>query len=196
MYLTELNGIPAEALPIAEFRGHLSLGTGFSDDALQDALLTRALRAAIAQVETMCAKSLIARRFRLTLSGWRDPAGQHLPMAPLRAIEEVAIVDLAGARDAIDAARYGIEDDAHRPRIVARGLLLPTIPAGGKAEVTFEAGHGVSWSEVPADLAQAVLILAARHYEERSGAGIAVPPAVSAMLSPHRPLRLSLGGRR
>ena len=53
--------IPLAALPLAAFRDHLRLSSGFADDTTQDALLEQYLRAAIATVEGRTGRALIAR---------------------------------------------------------------------------------------------------------------------------------------
>ncbi|HRO16297.1 MAG TPA: head-tail connector protein, partial [Paracoccus sp. (in: a-proteobacteria)] len=60
----------------------------------------------------------------------------------------------------------------------------------------FSAGFGTSWDRVPADLAQAVLMLAARYYEDRGfdGTQLALPHGVSALIERWRAVR-TLGGR-
>lgn len=39
---------------------------------------------------------------------------------------------------------------------------------GGEAEIRFTAGFGASWGDVPSDLRQAVMMLAAHFYENRN----------------------------
>jgi len=56
--LTEDTIVPTEALPIAAFREHLRMGTGFAEDTLQDGLLERHLRAALAAIEARTGKIL------------------------------------------------------------------------------------------------------------------------------------------
>jgi uncharacterized phiE125 gp8 family phage protein len=62
--------------------------------------------------------------------------------------------------------------------------------------VTFTAGFGDAWAAVPADLAQAVLMLAARYYEDRSHDGTrgAMPFGVSTLIERWRQVR-TLAGR-
>ena len=62
--------------------------------------------------------------------------------------------------------------------------------------ITFSAGFGVVWDAVPADLAQAVLLLAARYHEDRTfeGSQAAMPFGVSALIERWRSVRV-LGGR-
>lgn len=195
MFLVEREGVADAVLPIPEFRAHLHLGTGFSDDAVQDGVLERCLRAALAEIEAATGKAVFRRVFDWSLTAWRDPGRQVLPRAPVVGIEELALVDRLGARAVTDPARYLLDRDTHRPSVVASGFILPQIPVGGRVEIAFEAGYGAAWDEVPADLRQAVLLLATAHYEDRSGGGD-MPARVEEILRPYRNLRLRAGGLR
>ncbi|SMH55096.1 hypothetical protein [Maritimibacter sp. HL-12] len=196
MMLVEQTSVPGAALPVADFKDHLRLGTGFADDGVQDAVLEAYLRAAIAAIEARTGKALIARAFAWTLTAWRDLGAQALPVAPVSAITALTITDRLGGEEVVDAGRYWLEADMQRPRLVATGLTLPVIPVGGSAVIGFEAGFGPDWGDVPADLAQAVFLLAARYYEDRgAGAGEATMPAgVEALIARYRPMRLFGGG--
>lgn len=189
MNLIEESPVAAKALPIAALKAHLRLGTGFADDGLQDVLVESYLRAAIAAIEGRIGKALIARSFRLVLDRWRDGTAQALPLAP---VTSVTTFRVAGKE--VPAAAWWLSQDMHRPRIVTRSGL-PTIPEGGIAEISFEAGFG-AWAAVPPDLAQAVMLLAAEYYEVRSEAGLrpsALPMQVAALIERWRTVRL-LGG--
>ncbi|MEY2961928.1 MAG: hypothetical protein RLZ60_1758, partial [Pseudomonadota bacterium] len=72
MMLVEQTTVPLAALPVAEFKGHLRLGSGFADDGLQDGVLVAALRAAIAAIEARTGKILIQRDFSWTVYRWRS----------------------------------------------------------------------------------------------------------------------------
>ena len=192
MFLVEQAQVPASVLPIEEFRAHLRLGTGFSDDTVQDRLLETTLRAATAQIEALCGKAVFRRTFVYTLNAWRDLNRQVLPRAPVTALPELAIVDLDGARNVISPETYVLQADLHRPALVARSFMLPQIPIGGRAEIQFEAGYGVSWIDVPPDLSVAILSLATSLYEDRGAEG-KIPSGVASMLAPYRATRL-LGG--
>ena len=197
MMLIEQTSVPAAALPVAEFKDHLRLGTGFADDGTQDALVEAYLRAALAAIEGRIGKSLITRNFLLTLTGWRWPESQALPTAPVSAIVSVTVRDRAGAPDLVDPARYRLVPDSQRPKIVAEAALLPGIPPGGTVEVVFAAGFGPAWSNVPADLAQAVFLLAAQYHENRHEAGErvpAMPSGVMALIERWRTVRTLAGG--
>ncbi|ABL70981.1 MULTISPECIES: head-tail connector protein [Paracoccus] len=198
MMLVEVTAPATEALPVAGLRDHLRLGTGFgmAEDAAETAALAGFLRAAIATIEARTGKVLLARQFRLRLAAWRDPEGQPLPLAPVEAVERVEIADAAGAVTVVDPAGYRLVPDMQRPVLEPAGTFLPAVPLGGFAAITFRAGFGAAWPQVPADLAQAVLLLAARYHEDRSfeGSAGALPFGVSALIERWRSVRV-LGGR-
>ncbi|MGB0902688.1 head-tail connector protein [Halocynthiibacter sp.] len=194
MMLIEQTTIPTLSLPLAEFRDHLRLGTGFADDAVQDGVLERALRAALAMIETRTGKILLTRDFIWRITGWRDQSCQALPVAPVSALINLQIVDRTGDVTVIDPAQYRLQEDDFRPRLVATGGYLPAIPAAGEAEIGFQAGFGASWGDMPADIAQAVFMLAANLYENRDGMDESCLPAgVEMLISRYRTVR-TIGG--
>ena len=197
MILTESTTVPTLALPIAAFKTHLRLGTGFADDSLQDGLLESTLRAAMAAIEGRIGKVLIARRYLWVIEDWRNGSEQALPVAPVTAVVSVTVVDSAEVAVVIDPARYKLVQDTHRPKLVATGLALPLVPMAGRIEVVFDAGFGAAWTSVPADLAQAVLLLAAEYYEHRSESGVrdgGLPFGVVTLIERWRTVRVLGGG--
>ncbi|WP_444465072.1 head-tail connector protein [Rhodobacter capsulatus] len=196
MMLNEVTAVPGTALPVAEFRDHLRLGTGFADLGAEDAALLSYLRAAIAAIEGRTAKALISRGFRLVLTAWRWGDMQTLPIAPVATVTALRLVDAAGVETPV-AAGWRLVPDMARPRIEALGAALPAIPGGGRVEIDFTAGFGASWSALPVDLAQAVFLLAAQYYELRhdgAAEGGAMPFGVMALIERWRTVRV-LGGR-
>lgn len=198
MMLVEQTTVPAEALPVAAFKDHLRLGTGFADDGVQDGVLMAHLKSAIAAIEGRTGKILLRRRFLWQITAWRDFGRQALPVAPVIAITQVAIVDRHGASSVLDPGRYRLEHDGQRPRLVANSLSLPLIPMNGTAEITFEAGYAEDWAGLPADLGQAVLMLAAYFYETRgvSAGSPSIPFDVSILIDRYRTVRLFGEGAR
>ena len=197
MILTESATVPTLALPIAAFKTHLRLGTGFADDTLQDGLIESTLRAAIAMIEARIGKMLIARRFLWKIEDWRTGSEQALPVAPVTAVVSVTLVDASDVATVVDPARYKLVQDTHRPKLVATGSALPLVPMAGRAEVVFDAGFGAVWAAVPADLAQAVLLLAADYYENRHEAGMreaGLPFGVVTLIERWRTVRVLGGG--
>lgn len=196
--LTEMTVVPDLALPVQAMKDHLRLGTGFADDGMQNGLIAAHLRSAIAAIEGRTGKALLARRFVLRLDRWREVrGGQALPMAPVSAVVSVVMLDRAGVSVTVPVDRYRLVPDMQRPRLTGAGGCLPSVPEDGAALVTFDAGFGADWGAVPADLAQAVLMLAAEFYEARhdGGQGVhALPLAVQALIERWRTVRVLGGG--
>lgn len=198
MMLIEQAPVPQGALPVAEFKDHLRLGSGFADDGQQDALAAGYLRAALAAIEGRIGKALIQRRFWLSLAGWRAVGEQPLPLAPVQAVVSVTLVAADGEETPVPEG-WRLVKDAQRPRIVAAGVLLPPVPLEGAVEIVFEAGFGPGWTDVPPDLRQAVLLLAAQYYETRHEAAPgegAMPFGVMALIERWRTVRVLGGGAR
>ena len=197
MMLIEQTTVPDGALPVQALKDHLRLGTGFTDAGMQDALIRCYLRAAMAAIEGRTGKALIARRFLLQLEDWRTPTDQALPLAPVSALVAVTLVDVANVATLVNPARYRLVQDTHRPRLTGVGYLLPTVPTEGRIEVVFDAGFGAAWANVPPDLGQAVLLLAAEYYDRRNELGEAVaglPFAVQVLIEKWRTVRVLGGG--
>lgn len=193
MMLVELTAVPSTALPVAEFKDHLRLGTGFADDGVQDSVLESYLRASMAAIEARTGKVLITRSYSWTLTSWRELSRQALPIAPVVAIGEIKVIDRQGAETVAAPGTYRLEPDSQRPRIVATSAHLPGIPTQGSVEVIFDAGYGAAWSELPPDLGQAVFLLAAHYYENRSAMVAGEQPmpfGVSLLIERYRSVRL------
>lgn len=198
MILTELNSVPNATLPIAKFADHLRLGTEFAETSLQNDLLEVYLRAAISAIEGKTGRVILQRSYLWQLTGWRYTDAQILPVRPVVSIAALRTYDRSGAVTEHSSDTYDFVPDSQAPAIRAIGFHLPPVSDGGSVEIEFVAGHGATWEAVPSDLAQAVIILAAQFYENRTGApdpsGV-LPMAVLSLIEPYRPVRL-FGGVR
>ncbi|GHC46309.1 head-tail connector protein [Neogemmobacter tilapiae] len=197
MMLTELAQVATMALPIQTLKEHLRMGTGFADDGFQDGLVESHLRAALAAIEGRIGKALITRRMMLRVEGWRHGGDQPLPVAPISGIVSVTLFDGLGGSVLITADRYRLVPDMHRPRLVGAVGALPSIGSMGWAEVVFDAGFGATFGALPADLQQAVLLLAAEFYERRHEAGVepvGLPFGVTSLIDRWRTVRVLGGG--
>ncbi len=196
MMLIEETAIADAALPVDQFKAHLRLGTGFAEDNVQDEVLKSFLRAAIAAIEARTGKVLIERDFSWGLNGWRDGAGEVLPVAPVGVISAVTLTDAAGVETVMEAAAYRLERDGQGPRLRPAGSCLPSIQTGGSVKIVFTAGMAADWGGLPADLGQAVLLLAAHYYEYRDetalGAGC-MPFGVTSLIQRYRTVRFGVG---
>lgn len=195
MDLYETSAVDDGDLPVAAFRAHLRLGTGFADEATGDALLVQYLRAAIATIEARTGKALISRGFKLVLECWRWSDAQALPVSPVTAVASVTLIDAEGTPSVADTASWRLVVDTHRPQILATGAVLPRVPSNGRAEIDFTAGFGAIWDAVPDDLKQAVMLLAAQFYEGRTGSE-PIPGPVAALIQRWVPVRVTAGGHR
>ncbi|WP_170549440.1 head-tail connector protein [Ruegeria atlantica] len=196
MMLIEETAIADAALPVDQFKAHLRLGTGFAEGSVQNEVLNGFLRAAIAAIEARTGKVLIEREFTWSLSEWRDAAGEVLPVTPVVTVGAVTVRDAAGLESTIAPDAYRLEQDSQRPRLRAKGAMLPNIATGGSVKITFAAGMSADWGGLPADLGQAVLLLAAHYYEYRDetalGAGC-MPFGVTSLIQRYRVVRFGAG---
>lgn len=196
MMLIEETTVPDVALPVAEFKAHLRLGTGFGEESLQEGVLRGFLRAAIAAIEARTGKVLISRNFTWTLTGWRDRAGQVLPVAPVTDVTQVTLIDAIDTESELGASDFRLEPDSQRPRLRPSGSLLPMIKTGSTVRIGFTAGYAESWGGLPADLGQAVLLLAAHYYEYRNETVLSdgcMPFGVSSLIQRYRAMRIGVG---
>lgn len=196
MMLIEEASVPDEVLPLAAFKAHLRLGTGFAQDDVQEPVLKSFLRAAMAAIEARTNKALIARSFSWSVTRWRNLQAEALPLSPVRAIDAVEIIDADGADLTLATDRYALDEDLQRPKLISRGSGFAPISQGGKAVIHFEAGYGSNWGELPDDLAQAVFLLAAHYYEYRDETSLTrgcMPFGVQTLIERYRPLRLFSG---
>lgn len=197
MILTEVSAVPATAVPVRAFGEHLRLGTGFADDGSQDAVLELYLRSAMAAIEARIGRALLARGFSWTVTRWREEASQGLPIGPARSVDAIILVAADGVETAVEPDSWSVLRDTARPRLVGRfGRNLPRIPRDGHAEIRFTAGYGATWEEVPADLRQAVFMLAAHFYENRSDGTASeaiIPFGVLVLIDSYRAMRIGRG---
>ena len=193
MILTETSPAAVNPVPLDEFAAHLRLAQGFADDSAEDGLLELYLRNATSVVEARVCKALIRREFKLQVTAWNRDGLLVLPVGPVAAIGSLSFI--RGAETiALTADSWSLEIATSRQRVTGPGGgALPAIPDGHLAELVFDAGFGESWNDVPGDLSQAVMLLAAHYFENRTGdaePGQGIPVAVQALLETQQPVRL------
>ena len=86
-------------------------------------------------------------------------------------------------------------------RAILRAMRMPStsVSQSGSVRMAFVAGFGPTWEDLPADMAQAALLLAAHYYEYRhdtAGAVGSMPFGVTTLIERYRTVRLFLGGGR
>lgn len=197
--LIEETPVPDAALPLGEFKAHLRLGSGFGEDTLQDAVLASFLRAALSAIEGRTGKILLERSFHWSVVTWRRADAQPMPVAPVSALIGLEIVDRTDARTNVANDAFWLEQDPAAPCLRSVGTALPDIPRGGKVEVSFVAGYGPEWTDLPPDLRQAVFLLAAHFYEFRNETSLSegcMPFGVLSLIERYKVIRLYGGGAR
>ena len=147
MILTEVSAPPSAAVPVRAFAEHLRLGSGFADDGSQDAVLELYLRSAMAAIEARLGRALLARDFSWTVTRWREDACQALPIAPVRSVAAVTLIDADGVETVVDPEAWSVMRDSQRPRLVGRvraepaeDPATPARPRSGSAPGSARAG--------------------------------------------------------
>jgi uncharacterized phiE125 gp8 family phage protein len=197
MVVIEETELPDVALPVAALKRHLRLGTGFDEADVQGNVLCSFLRAALAAIEGRTGKALVSRSFTLRIAEWRDPFAVILPVAPVTALTRVSTIGAEATVTDLELAGFRLVGDTHGPKVVAVGGSLPSIPSNGAVEIEIVAGYGPAFGDLPGDLAQAVLLLAAHYYEYRDETALSdgcMPFGVTSLISRYR--RLGLGAAR
>lgn len=194
MSLKEIAPPDVARLPIDALRTFLRLGRGFGDDTAQDPVLETCLRGAMAAIEARLSRALLAREFLWVLHYWRNQDPLRLPLAPLGDVAEMRLVAGNGVVSVVAATRYRFGNDESGAFVEMLSSSLPHLATGAHAELDFSAGYG-EWADIPADLQQAWLRLAAQFYEHRHGGDApGLPLAVLALVETYLPRRM--GARR
>ncbi|MBK5910058.1 hypothetical protein CCR85_00935 [Rhodothalassium salexigens] len=149
-------------------------------------LITQATEA----LERHLRRALIEQRFRLRLGQW--PLGAvRLPRPPLIAVDTVTVTDAHGTEQPVDPALYHVDTDAEPGLLTpvrATALPAPQGPAGA-VTLTFTAGYGAGWNQVPDDLRGAIVMTVAHWYDRRDG-DTALPPGARALVAGYRMIGL------
>ena len=190
--LTDLAPPAAAAAQIEALAAQLRLPVGYVDEPDGRARLAALIEAAVCHVESRTGRSLLRRSFLLTTASWPDDGRLEVPTAPVVRVIGLDLVASDGARSAVDISAVAVDALGAVPVVrLTPGSQWPTIPVGGWAELVLEAGYGVAWTDVPADLRLAVIMMAASlHDTGLAPEALAVPFAVIALTEPYRRVRL------
>ena len=178
-------------LPLGEFRDFLRLGRGFADDAAQDPVLETCLRGAMRAIEARLSMALLSRDHVWTLYLWRGSERLSLPVAPVSNVAEIRIVDAAGEVTVISPASYRLGNDDAGAFVSMHSGTFPHLSTRARVEMELTAGFG-EWAELPADLQQAWLVLAAQFYNHRGEDAKGFSMAALALIEPYLPRRTGL----
>lgn len=190
MSLYRIEPPAAEPVALADLKAFLKL-----DGPEEDVLLNSVAMAARAHLEALTQKVFITQRWRITRDSWPASGRFALPVGPVASLDRIT-VDAGGGPGEIDLAGIALDGPGLPPRLAfrPRSLPVPAVPLGGIAiEVT--AGYGGP-DDVPAPLVQAVRLLAAHWFENRTlvtvGHEVAVMPrGIEALIAPFQVRRVA-----
>lgn len=164
----------SEPVSLAEAKTFLRI-----DSADEDALIGDLIKAARIAAEEQTGKSFITQRWQLSYDSC-PPAITYLPNGPVQSIHSVKSVNEEGAATNISASSYHLN--------ALQELVFESVPSGHQVVIEYVAGFGDEATDVPTDLAQAILLHVARLYEHRDAMN---PPLGSQLLyASHREIRL------
>ena len=180
-----------ESVTLADAKHFLRIEHDDDDD-----VLAALIAAARVHVEAKTRHALITQVWRLTRDVW--PATGLLPIlpVPLREVTAVGVYRDDGMLQMLDVDVFHI-NTVSAPAILAfeRGALPAPGRISGGIEIDIEVGYGDAAEDVPAPLRQAIRLLIAHWYENRSiiaasGEVASMPASVSSLIAPFRVLSL------
>jgi uncharacterized phiE125 gp8 family phage protein len=182
-----IGGPAVEPVGLAEMKAHLRLDHDAEDD-----LVAGLVKAARLMVEAASRRILVEQHWRLVLDRWPREASLTLPLAPLIAVDRIAVAGADGEETELAPESYDADPLSDPPRLV----LTASLPAPGRPRrgiaIDLRAGFGAAAEDVPSSLRLAVKILVARWFENRGDIAGAqeLPPEALALLAPFRRARL------
>ena len=184
-----LTGPVLEPLSVSDAKAFLRVE--HDDD---DTIIAALIAAARNHVEALTRLGLINQTWRIVLDGWPEQGRIKPRLGPLRSLAAARVYNELGVASSIDTGRFVV--DTASSTIAAPGWSLP-VPGRAVAgiELDVNIGFGAAAADVLQILLQAIRMLVAHWYENRSlvsiGQSVAMmPPSVNAMISSYRVLSL------
>ena len=181
----------ATKLPVslAEVKDHLNLPHAETDD---DAKLDQMIRAAVQDAEKVHASGLAmtTQTWTENLCNWPANSEIVLRKSPVQSVTTVKYLDVDGVLQTLSSALYQtnlIPQPPWSARILpAKGETWPTLQTEvyNPVQVTYVAGYGDSFNDVPDEVRLELLELVAGRYENREP--LAMPAGGLATLSNYR----------
>jgi uncharacterized phiE125 gp8 family phage protein len=174
---------------LAELRAQCNLTDDDGTD--QNALLAGYARTAMDWVEQQLGKALTTSVWQYSISTF--PYGYapciRIPLEPLISVDEITYTDLAGVSQVLPTTRYALL--AHGQLLPAYGLTWPATRCPSDVVIRFTAGFGPDHNAIPEPIRQAVMMMAAYFFDQRSAALVdpevlEVPFGVRDLLAPYR----------
>lgn len=185
-------GPTVEPVALADAKAHLRI-----DGTAEDTLIASLVVTSRLHVEAAMGFALITQSWSCFLDTWPPGPAVKLPMRPVQSIAAVRLYDENAVVTTLAPETYFLDGAGAPARLVRQGALVwpqPGRVANG-IEVAFTAGYGDAAADVPAPIRQAILLLVAHWYDNRSPLEIGAlakpaPDMVSELLAPYRTMRL------
>jgi uncharacterized phiE125 gp8 family phage protein len=173
----------AEPVTLADAKAHLKIET--TDE---DALITTLMTAARARAEWHTGRAFITQSWILRLDAWPQDGIAEIPLPPLQAVTEVAVISPYDIRTVLNPLVYRV-DTASGPGRVIFAAAPPSLRNKDCVEIAFTAGYGAA-SAVPAAVREAILEVITDLYTHRGEDSVTVGLAGQALLAPYRIFKL------
>ncbi|MEM6851363.1 MAG: head-tail connector protein [Pseudomonadota bacterium] len=184
---------PPNVEPVSLTEAKLHLRIDHSDE---DSYIAGLIVAARRLAEKRTGRSFITQTWALTMDAFADPDVVELRRGPVQSIDHFRVYDADDAAETVAATAYRLDGEGAYPRLTRRGAASWPRP-GRRAsgiEIQYRAGFGDTATDVPQDVRQAILTLAAHLYERREILSerrlYEAPPAFSALLAPYMAVRI------
>ena len=192
MALVLTSGPAVEPVTLAEAKAHLRV-----DGTAEDTLIGSLIVTSRLHVEAALGLALITQGWSYFIDAWPPGRELALPLRPFRASRRCGSTRTTSSLQTVASDTYLLDGAGSPARLVRKSNLTwpkPSRVANG-IEIALVAGYGDAAASVPAPIRQAVLLLIAHWYEHREpveigAASVPVPPMVSDLLQPYRPVRL------
>lgn len=181
-----LSAPAAEPVTLADLKRHLEI-----DDAASDDFLTPLIVVARAAIERLTGQLMITQSWRISLDAVPEDGLVRLPVAPVQTVSAVRVFDGLGGSLTWPGSAYTLDLVGEPARLLFHGSLpLPGRRLNG-IEIDLVAGYGASAAAVPADLVQAVKLIAAHWYARRGDMDAGeIPADVLLLTGGYRRLKL------
>jgi uncharacterized phiE125 gp8 family phage protein len=184
-----------ETIPISseKLSIHLRLADGFSSESNEDANLLHYIKSATQIIEHKIQSAIVSKKYSWTLKAWPssflDIRELSMPLERCTHIESINITASDGStRDIFDSNWH----------LLGRRLYcntpVPRLHTNECIVVQFWSGFGKTQDDVPDDIKQAVLLLAAHYFESRYASGnerlSRIPYNIEEIIEYYRPIRV------
>lgn len=152
-----------------------------------DTLIDAAIVAARTYAENFMHRKLITQTVTITSTGWQG-ARFRLPIAPIQSIDSIQYVDTAGDTQTLSSSNYQLVKSVLPYSIApAYGLTWPSVRSDyDNVTVAVVAGYGDASTDIPRDIMQALRLLLAHFYENRSDENVGQVQVTRLGIGAHR----------